>query len=440
MPQILLARRLALLILVLASSSASGQTGRWARFQAASALADSANAAYQSKRFAEAGPLYESAAAATFASDRPGALYNAACSFALAGQADAAVQALDASVAAGFRDADHMQVDSDLALLHGTPAWPGLVARTAANAEAPARPSSVDSVRIVTEDIPRFWAAYDAALPALAAHDTTAASAVIERDYLDPGTDGLLSYVAVKIGGPRQLAGTLMRYPAYYASIRANTLALPDAAPQIRDGLRALTALYPEAAFPDVYLLIGVLTSGGTSLEPGLTIGSEMYSAAADSPLGEMSPGLQGIIGRADALPHTVVHELVHANQDFSGTWTVLRNVLVEGGADFLSDLALPGRRDAHYTTWGRAHDRAVWTRFMAEKDSLDYSQWTGNSSFRADDWTGDLGYYVGAEICRGYYDAVPDKAQAVRDLLAMRDPAAILAASGVAGRYAGER
>lgn len=430
--------RFLLLVLALLAAPASAQTGRWARYHVASALGDSAGAAYQSRRYAEAGPLFAAAADAALAADRSSALYNAACSFALAGQAEAASEALGAAVRAGWAGDAHMQVDTDLTTLHGRPEWDGLVARSAANREAAAaRQASVDSVRIVTEDVPRFWAAYDEALPALAARDTSAAAAVFERAYLDPGTDGLLAYVAVKVGGPRDLVAALMRTPAYTASIRENTLALGSAEAPIRDGMRRLTALYPAATFPDVYLLIGALTSGGTALGPGLLLGAEMNAAAPDSPLGELSPGRRGTIGTPAALPHIVVHELVHANQDMNGQWTVLRNVLIEGGADFLAGLALPGAPEAHYTTWGRAYDRAVWTRFMAEKDATDYSEWTGNSGVRADDWTGDLGYYVGAEICRAYYAQAADKAQAVRDLLALRDPAAILAVSGYATRYA---
>ena len=152
-----------------------------------------------------------------------------------------------------------------------------------------------------------------------------------------------------------------------------------------------------------------------------------------------MSPGLQGIIGPVATVPHIAVHELVHAQQDWSGPQTVLRNAILEGGADFLAALAMPGAPASHYTTWGRAHDRAVWTRFMAEKDADNIGDWSGNASFRADDWTGDLGYYVGAEIARGYYERAADKAQAIRDLMAVRDPDAILAASGYAERYAAE-
>lgn len=430
-------RRLVLLA-ALAAASASAQTVSWDAFTSGFALADSAGAAYQSGRHALAGPLFRDAAATVSGTDRASALYNAACSFALAGEPDLAMAALGDAVGAGWAMADHMESDTDLASLRADARlrtdWRSLVVRTLANAEA--APAGRGAVRIVTEDVPRFWAAYDAALPALTARDTTAAAAILTRLYLDPGTDGLKGYVRLKIGGPRELAAELMPYPAYYASIRATTLRLPAAEPAIRAGMDRMTAIYPEVTFPDVYLLIGALTSGGTSTGTGLLLGAEMNTAAPDSPLGELSPGTQGIIGQADQLPHVVLHELVHANQTMTGPWTVLRNVLIEGGADFLADLAMPGRTEAHYTAWGRAHDRAVWTRFMAEKDATDYRQWTGNATFRADDWTGDLGYYVGAEVCRGYYKQAADKAQAVRDLLAMRDPDAILAASGYAARY----
>ncbi|HEX9951655.1 MAG TPA: hypothetical protein VGB53_07795 [Rubricoccaceae bacterium] len=429
---------LALALLAAGQTAApAAQTGRWDRLAASDSVLALAGAAYAGGRPAEAGPLYLAGAEGALAASRPGALYNGACSFALAGQPDAAVQALASAIAAGWDDADWMQADTDLASLRGRTEWTGLVARAAANRVAlRARQTSVDSVRIVTEDIPRFWAAVDAAGPALAAHDTSAAAAVFERLYLDPGTDQLLSYVSAKVGGPRVYAAALMRWLAYYASLRANTLALAALEPEIRGALRRMTALTPDAVFPTVGLVVGVFSSGGTSTPQGLLLGVEMNTAAPDSPRGEMPVGLQGILAPAENLPHVVVHELVHANQG-GGEWSLLRGAIIEGGADFIAALALPGAPPAPYTTWGRAHDQAVWTRFMAEKDRTDTGAWIGNASFRAADWTGDLGYYVGAEICRGYYAQAADKAQAVRDLLLARDPEAILAASGYAARYA---
>jgi hypothetical protein len=50
-----------------------------------------------------------------------------------------------------------------------------------------------------------------------------------------------------------------------------------------------------------------------------------------------------------------------------------------------------------------------------------------------AADRPADLGYFVGARICRAYYDRAPDKAQALRTIFRLDDPEALLAAS----RYA---
>ena len=377
-----------------------------------------------------------------YAAAAPGALrasaashwYNAACSYALAGNVHDAVDALDQAVEAGL--------GMMLLGLHKTPtsrdsiltrSGPGLITRMRANREAwNAQHANPDSVRIVTEDIARFWAAYD-----VAAQDTARATQAdaYARLYLTPGTEGLLAYVAAKIGGADNLARRVAQRRRYYDSVRPQSLALASAEADIRNGMRRFQQLYPEATFPDVYLLVGALTSGGTSLPPGLTIGSELYSITEDTPLDEIG-GMAAFARQSDALPLIVVHELIHANQNWNGPPTLLRIAIAEGGADFLSELAMESTVEPIYRTWGRAHERQVWDRFMAEKDGSDWSDWSGNSGVDRGDWVGDLGYYVGYEIARGYYDQAADKRQAVRDLLRMEDPQAILATSGYADRF----
>ena len=49
-----------------------------------------------------------------------------------------------------------------------------------------------------------------------------------------------------------------------------------------------------------------------------------------------------------------------------------------------------------------------------------------------------DLGYWMGYRIARGYYRRAADKAQAIRDMLRIRDFDAFLEASGVAEEFAG--
>lgn len=58
--------------------------------------------------------------------------------------------------------------------------------------------------------------------------------------------------------------------------------------------------------------------------------------------------------------------------------------------------------------------------------------------SVEGDDWCADLGYFVGARICEAYYEQAADKQQAIRDLMFVSDPQAILEASGYAARFEG--
>lgn len=96
--------------------------------QDAQALARQATAAYQAKDFAKAADLYVAAAQAGPA--KATNHYNAACSYALAGQTDAAFRELQASIDTGLGlSGDTPAGDPDFASLHDDPRWLPLVTR-----------------------------------------------------------------------------------------------------------------------------------------------------------------------------------------------------------------------------------------------------------------------------------------------------------------------
>jgi hypothetical protein len=86
--------------------------------------------------------------------------------------------------------------------------------------------------------------------------------------------------------------------------------------------------------------------------------------------------------------------------------------------------------------TYGRAHERAVWLDFRDEMatDST-IRTWMYNGMVPPDKNHGavDIGYWVGSRIARAYYERATDKRAAVRELLMLRDPEALLAESGYA-------
>jgi hypothetical protein len=69
---------------------------------------------------------------------------------------------------------------------------------------------------LVTEDLDRFWAVWDATGGAPDA-------AALQKGYLDPGTQGLKDFLRLRIQSAEQLAKHIKAFPAYYAGLRRTT-------------------------------------------------------------------------------------------------------------------------------------------------------------------------------------------------------------------------
>jgi hypothetical protein len=77
-----------------------------------------------------------------------------------------------------------------------------------------------------------------------------------------------------------------------------------------------------------------------------------------------------------------------------------------------------------------------LWREFLARKDGSDYAGWLYDGG--VGDRPADLGYWMGYRIARAYYERAGDKAQSLRDMLAIGDAEAFLEASGLAGNSPG--
>src|SRR6266404_3162211 len=77
-----------------------------------------ANAAYAAKQWAACAAQFQALAKRTSGVHARHALYNSACCHARDGNLRRALDMLDAAIAAGFRDVDALERDSDLASLH----------------------------------------------------------------------------------------------------------------------------------------------------------------------------------------------------------------------------------------------------------------------------------------------------------------------------------
>jgi hypothetical protein len=288
-----------------------------------------------------------------------------------------------------------------------------------------------DAAKLVTSDLHNFWRAYDAAA---AASSTEEKETIFQKEYLDKGSDGLRDFLKLRIESARNLVGVMKTHPKFYAALREVTPRVSEIDPAIRASLRKLKELYPDAIFPDVYFLIGVMNSGGTTSDSGLLIGLEIHGRTPNTDMTEMDSWLKQVLGPVDDLPQIVSHELVHYQQASRGN-TLLARCFREGSADFIGELISGGSINAHLREYGDAHEADLWREFSQAMDKTDTSQWLYQGD-KSKDRPADLGYYMGYRIAEAYYQRAEDKKKAVHDILTVHDFAAFLQESHYADRF----
>ncbi len=405
-------------------------------FVRADSLRDSADKLLKTPLPAEAAAVYLRAAAVDPDSRGPGqSFYDAADAYAGATKFDAATAALDSAATHGYHDSSGIVSDTALARILATVRGRAVSARVTANEHRYRKEhSDPDRARVTTSDIPRFWKAVD-----LAARESSidAKANIYLREYIEPGSPGLYDFYVLKIRSTRRLAETVQQYPRFYAAVRTPTLDLSGLEPTVRAVFRRMKELYPATIYPDIYFVVGRVTSAGTATDYGLLFGAEQNVGTPCTPLSELSEPLQRIVFRRADLPHTIAHELVHFQQHLAGKHTLLDVAMIEGGATFIADLTVPGRPAPYFLTWGAAHEREIWARFSREMGHDDVGSWIGNNGTTARaNWPADLGYFVGYQISKAYYERASNKQDAIRDLIALGNTEDLLKQSHYADRF----
>lgn len=294
----------------------------------------------------------------------------------------------------------------------------GLAALACPALAAPARETAAagsNAPAVVIEDVERFYRIYDAA-------GGRPDAGQLQRDYLDPGSEGLHHFARLRRVTGEAIAGTLDARPALYEEARSCMRVMPQVKQRLGQALQTLATLYPEANLPPVTIVVGRGKPVGIGYpDSGLQIGLEALCA-----VDWMNPDLE------DRFVHVIAHEYAHvqlapemANLEQP---TVLERSLMEGAAEFVSELTSGRTAYAHFDAMTRGREREIETAFQADMDKTDIGAWLDNSSAEA---PGDLGYWVGYRIVKAYYRNADDKRRALREILRMEDPEAFLAASG---------
>lgn len=287
-----------------------------------------------------------------------------------------------------------------------------------------------DAAKLVTSDIHNFWRAFDQAKPENAVE-------VFEREYFKPGSIGLNDFTKLRLKNAKNLTARVNQYRTYYESARASTLKIESMQPKIRASFYALKYLYPEAVFPDVYFVIGMLSTGGTTSGRALLIGSEMYGRTPAAPEETLSDWLKYVLAPVENVPAVVAHELIHFQQKgiFQSRATLLAQSINEGSADFLGELISGGNINAHLFVYGDPREKELWREFKTAMSGKDTSKWLYNGG-SIKDRPADLGYYIGYKITEAYYKQATDKRLAIKAILEIKDFEQFLKDSGYEKKF----
>jgi hypothetical protein len=277
------------------------------------------------------------------------------------------------------------------------------------------------SVVISTADIDRFWHAFDEWKTQTGSAPERLAS-LLQRDYLDGASQGVEDFIPNRIISADALAKRILQEPVYYEQVRLNTERMQSFVPELRQDFVRLKAMYPDAVFPTVYFVIGRRNSGGTDSKNGLIIGAEMFADTGSR------------IHLSDVVS-IVIHELVHYQQQTHAT-DLATAVMNEGAADFISELITGHDIDEAAKAYGDSHEEDLWRAFRADVKSNDLKPWLYNGAATNRVGPPDLGDYEGYKICQSLYEISPDKAAALRTIIAMKDPARLIEQSSYARRF----
>lgn len=278
--------------------------------------------------------------------------------------------------------------------------------------------SNPRAIRLITEDITRFWAAFDSSRV-----NPTHSEEIFKTLYFDKGTPGLREFDIQSIKGIKNLALAAKKYELYYNSIRSNTLKVERTKEKIVKSLIRFKKLYEPAKFPSVYFLIGDLNSGGRSSEEGLLIGTEVNCADNKSDFTNIYPPFVPILKSLTVknIPNIVVHELMHYQQAYADQHlNLLGNIIREGSADFLSELITRQTNNVQLRAYGDKYERELWNELKNELTSSEIKKWLYNST--VDERPANIGYYIGYKITQSYYNNSANKKQAISDILNIKD------------------
>ncbi|WP_158974985.1 DUF2268 domain-containing putative Zn-dependent protease [Cellulophaga sp. L1A9] len=260
-----------------------------------------------------------------------------------------------------------------------------------------------------TLDIQNFWKAFDT----IESSDENPF-----KTYIQNGTIGLQDFIPYRIISADSLLNMVNKRRQDYEKIRGIAVKIKEEERKIKPYFYALEYWYPDAVYPPVYFVIGRFNSAGTRSKDGLLIGAEKLTTL-------------------DHLPGLIIHESIHFQQKRlkGGETNLLQLSIIEGAADFIAELVTGQKGNKEANNYGNEHNEELCNEFVEKMNGNDMQDWLYGTS-KKDDRPNDLGYWIGYEIVKAYFNKSKDKKLAVNHILNIEDYDRFLKDSGYLEEY----
>ena len=355
----------------------------------------------------------------------------AASLYAQAGQSDSVAILLHKAIDNGMANPKIISKLRGVKIYKDKPLWQDLQIR-------------LDSIQLQLEDVSHysmeigsmtlFWDYFERA-----SKDTANAKDIF-KEFIFKGPRELRDFYVVRYINLNNMYGQMINAsPDYFQYLKNqfNADSINTLKSKTAGWMRSFKNIYPKAVFPKVYVVPGILNSGGTATEMGMFVGGDMYGKSDAMPTAGLTNWQKEAIMKISDLPGLTIHELMHFQQNYQDTEnseTVLAQVISEGVCDFLVELCSGVElKNSNLMYLGdEENEQRIMNELKNDLFSDDNSKWLYNGG-AINDRPHDLGYTVGYLISKSYYQLAADKEKAVFELLNTNDFLSILKESDYA-------
>lgn len=262
--------------------------------------------------------------------------------------------------------------------------------------------------------------------------------AQLQTDYLDGAGQGVQVFTPDRIRDAANLAAAVTQGRSNYSyAIRTCLPLINGLNAELRSTYLAYRGLLPDRPLPKVYVVFGAGNSGGTASGEAQVMGLEVTCSAGTTPE-QFKTTMRAMF--AHETVHSWQPEPTKAEMKDLLLWAALR----EGVPDYLASVVTGKIPGPDRNAWASGREQWLWTQFEHDRALIVdpeapssepvFKRWFANYGTPPKGWKAEAGYWIGMRIAQRYVERAPDKRAAIDALIALKDPAAILQASGYDG------